>query len=153
MKNGQLECQIFLPKYLIPYARHYKPRLVYFFTPFQKTIYVLWLLALCMAYIQERLLIKSGLWWRAYGRSNSLLTVGDTVKMQEETTFEKFSYQPNVTLCLQLNEYIFHQSKPKFDLDSLLIYVFCTSCVHKIVLSVLQIKRKTISSLWFWQNI
>ena len=25
----------------IPYARHYKPRLVYFFTPFQKTIYVL----------------------------------------------------------------------------------------------------------------
>ena len=67
--------------------------------------------------------------------------------MQEETTFEKFSYQPNVTSCLQLNEYIFHQSKPKFDLDSLLIYVFCTSCVHKIVLSVLQIKRKTISSL------
>ena len=25
----------------IPYARHYKPRLVYFFTPFPKTIYVL----------------------------------------------------------------------------------------------------------------
>ena len=25
----------------IPYARHYKPRLVYFFTPFSKTIYVL----------------------------------------------------------------------------------------------------------------
>ena len=24
-----------------PYARHYKPRLVYFFTPFPKTIYVL----------------------------------------------------------------------------------------------------------------
>ena len=49
--------------------------------------------------------------------------------------------------CLQLNEYetvpFFHQSKPKFDLDSLLIYVFCTTCVHEIVLSVLQIKRKT----------
>ena len=51
----------------IPYARHYKPRLVYFFTPFPMTIYVLWPLALCMACIQERLLIKSGLWWRAYG--------------------------------------------------------------------------------------
>ena len=25
----------------LPYARHYKPRLVYFFTPFPKTIYVL----------------------------------------------------------------------------------------------------------------
>ena len=31
------------------------------------TIYVLWPLALCMACIQEPLLIKSGLWWRAYG--------------------------------------------------------------------------------------
>ena len=42
-----------------------------FFTPFQKTIYVLWPLALCMACIQERLLIKSGLWWRAYGSNRS----------------------------------------------------------------------------------
>ena len=68
--------------------------------------------------------------------------------MQVETTFEKFPYRPNVTSCLQLNEYetvpFFHQSKPKFDLDSLLIYVFCTTCVHEIVLSVLQIKRKTM---------
>ena len=55
-----------LAKY-IPYARHYKSRFVYFFTSFPKTIYVLWPLALCMACIQERLLIKSGLWWRAYG--------------------------------------------------------------------------------------
>ena len=38
-------------------TRHYKPRLVYFFTTFLKTIYVLWPLALCMACIQERLLI------------------------------------------------------------------------------------------------
>ena len=52
----------------LPYAHHYKPQLVYFFTPFPKTIYVMWPLALCMACIQERLLIKSGLWWRAYGR-------------------------------------------------------------------------------------
>ena len=51
----------------LPYARHYKPRLLYFFTPFPKTIYLLWPLALCMACIQEWLLIKSGLWWRAYG--------------------------------------------------------------------------------------
>ena len=51
----------------LPYACHYKPRLAYFFTPFPQTIYVLWPLALCMACIQERLLIKSGLWWRAYG--------------------------------------------------------------------------------------
>ena len=41
-------------EFRIPYARHYKPRFVYFFTPFPKTIYVLWPLALCMAYIQER---------------------------------------------------------------------------------------------------
>ena len=51
----------------LPYARHYKQRLVYFFTPFPKTIYILWALALCMACIQEQLLIKSSLWWRAYG--------------------------------------------------------------------------------------
>ena len=38
----------------IPYTRHYKPRLVYFFTPFPKTIYELWPLVLCMACIQER---------------------------------------------------------------------------------------------------
>ena len=38
----------------LPYARHYKPRLVYFSTPFPKTIYVLWPLGLCMACIQER---------------------------------------------------------------------------------------------------
>ena len=41
-------------KFQIPYARHYKPRLVYFFTQFQKTIYVLWPLVWCMACIQER---------------------------------------------------------------------------------------------------
>ena len=52
----------------VPYVRHYKPRLVYFLTTFPKSIYVLWPLALCMACIQERLLIKSGLWWRAYGK-------------------------------------------------------------------------------------
>ena len=38
----------------IPYARHYKPRLVYFFILFPKTIYVLYPLALCMACIQKR---------------------------------------------------------------------------------------------------
>ena len=46
------------------------PGLVYFFTPFPKPIYVLWPLALCMARIQERLLIKSSLWWCAYSRWN-----------------------------------------------------------------------------------
>ena len=61
----------------IPYARHYKPRLVYFFTPFPKTIYLLWPLALCMACIQERLLIKSGLWWRAYGSCHFHIGVWD----------------------------------------------------------------------------
>ena len=59
-------------EFLIPYARHYKPRLVYLFTPFPKTIYVLWPFALWMACIRERLLIKSGLWWRAYGNDLSL---------------------------------------------------------------------------------
>ena len=60
----------FNPKIYIPYACHYKPWFVYFFTPFPKTIYILWPLALCMACIQERLLIKSGLWWRMYGICN-----------------------------------------------------------------------------------
>ena len=65
----------------IPYERHYKPRLVitsrglYIFYPISKdNFFFLWrffqkILSLCMAYIQERLLIKSGLWWRAYGIS------------------------------------------------------------------------------------
>ena len=34
--DHQTQAQLWLP-----YARHYKPRLVNFFTPFQKTIYVL----------------------------------------------------------------------------------------------------------------
>ena len=59
----------------LPYARHYKPRLVYFFTPFPKAIYVLWPFALCTAWIQERLLIKSALWWRAYGICYALICV------------------------------------------------------------------------------
>ena len=32
---------IFMKLKNIPYARHYKPRLVHFFNPFPKTIYVL----------------------------------------------------------------------------------------------------------------
>ena len=59
--NGWSQSIVFLQTYYLPYARHYKPRLVYFFTPFLKTIYVLWPLALCMVSIQERFLIKSGL--------------------------------------------------------------------------------------------
>ena len=62
-----------MPVFNLPYARHYKPRLVYFFTPFPNTIYVLWPLVLCMACIQERLLIKSGLWWHAYGTQSPFL--------------------------------------------------------------------------------
>jgi len=64
----------------IPYARHYKPRLVFFFTQFSlwlrlilQTIYVLkveilhFLSSKSAAYKRERLQIESGLWWRAYG--------------------------------------------------------------------------------------
>ena len=60
--------------------RHYKPRLVYFFTQFSlwlrlilQTIYVLKMEILhfssskSAAYKQERLQIESGLWWRTYG--------------------------------------------------------------------------------------
>ena len=45
-----------------------------FFTPFSKTISLFLrrffqkILSLCMAYNQERLVIKSSLWWRVYGR-------------------------------------------------------------------------------------
>ena len=67
LKMRKLTTDNQLLNFCLPYARHYKPRLVYCFTPFSKTVYVLWPLALCMACIQERLLIKSGLWWRAYG--------------------------------------------------------------------------------------
>ena len=49
--------------------------LVYFFTPFPKTIYVLWPLALCMACIQERLLIQRGLWWCAYGSVHNMSAI------------------------------------------------------------------------------
>ena len=67
LQHNMMKIYLDFFEFLILYARHYKPRLVYFFTPFPKTIYVLWPLALCMACIQERLLIKSGLWWRAHG--------------------------------------------------------------------------------------
>ena len=64
----------------IPYARHYKPWLIFFFTKFSlqlrlilQTIYVLkreilhFLSSKSAAYKRERLQIKSSLWWRAYG--------------------------------------------------------------------------------------
>ena len=57
----------------IPYARHYNPRFVYFLPTFwsPKNVFsrgfFLKILDLCMVSIQERFLIKSGLWWRAYG--------------------------------------------------------------------------------------
>ena len=55
--------------YILPYARHFNPWFVYFFTQFLKStnvfsrIFFLKILALCMVSIQERFLIK----WRAYG--------------------------------------------------------------------------------------
>ena len=58
----------------LPYKRHYNLRLVYFSptfwspkTFFQWTFFQI--LALCMVSIQEHFLIKSGLWWHAYGIS------------------------------------------------------------------------------------
>ena len=49
---------------------------LYIFNPISKDHFFLFkelfqkILSLCMACIQERLLIKSGLWWRAYGISS-----------------------------------------------------------------------------------
>ena len=64
---------------MITYARHYKPRLIFFFTQFSlqlrlilQTIYVLkteilhFLSLKSAVYTREQLLIKSGLWWRVY---------------------------------------------------------------------------------------
>ena len=63
----------------LPYTRHYKPRLVFFFTQFSiqlrlilQKIYVLkteilhFLSIKSAVYKQERLQIENGLWWRAY---------------------------------------------------------------------------------------
>ena len=73
--SGNMGCQISkegIQDY-VPYVHHYKPRLVYFLSPFSKTISLFLrrffqkILSLCMACIQERPVIKSGLWWREYG--------------------------------------------------------------------------------------
>ena len=66
--------------YKLPYACHYKPRLVFIFNQFShwlrlilQTIDVLkmeilhFLSSKSVAYKRERLQIESGLWWRAYG--------------------------------------------------------------------------------------
>ena len=71
---------LFLAIKNIPYARHYKPRLIFFLTQFSlqlrlilHTIYVLetkilhFLSLKSAAYKREQLQIESGLWWRAYG--------------------------------------------------------------------------------------
>ena len=57
----------------LPYMRHYNPRFVYFlprlwrpFLCFQGGAFQK-ILSLYIFSIQERFLIKSGLWWRAYG--------------------------------------------------------------------------------------
>ena len=57
----------------LPYVRHHNPRLVYYFkATFWKSKKFLRgffrkILALCMVSIQERFIIKNGLWWRTYG--------------------------------------------------------------------------------------
>ena len=74
-----LEYQFWIYKIRIPYARHYKPRLIFFFTQFSlqlrlilQTIYVVkteilhFLSLKSAANKRERLQIESGLWWRAY---------------------------------------------------------------------------------------
>ena len=75
-----LHCFLFSFWTDLPYARHYKPRFVFFFTQFSlqlrlilQTIYVLkteilhFLSLKSAAYKRERLQIESGLWWRTYG--------------------------------------------------------------------------------------
>ena len=57
----------------ILYARHYNPRFVYFLPTLwspktcSQGFFFLKILALFVVSIQEQFLIKSGLWWRAYG--------------------------------------------------------------------------------------
>ena len=61
----------------ISYARHQNPQIVHalphFWSPFLCFQGGLEILSLCMVSIQERFLIKSGLWWRAYGNSKKYL--------------------------------------------------------------------------------
>ena len=104
---------------LIPFSSHYKPRLVYFFTIFSKTIYVLWPLALCMACIKERLLIKSGLWWRAYGTySRQSFTI--------QTTWNKINPFYEFVNC-KTTPGIAHIGTPKKgEIDALFLFVVCT---------------------------
>ena len=110
---------VLLFAYYITYARHYNPRFVYFLPTFwsPKTFlrgFFLKILALCMVSIQERFLIKSGLWWRVYGMylsckaiascissftsihsisggsNESLTTIGHSSKTSDPTTWVKF---------------------------------------------------------------
>ena len=66
----------------LTYTRHYNPRFVYFETTFWKSkTFFSWsffqkILLLCKVSIQERFLIKSGLWWRSYGTYFTLINLG-----------------------------------------------------------------------------
>ena len=97
----------------LPYARHYKPRLVFFFTQFSlqlrlilKTIYVLkteilhFLSLKSAAYKWERLQIKSGLWWRAYGNKNTLVDLLSSVGSKLRRMLPQKSFHPIVVLLL-----------------------------------------------------
>ena len=54
--------------FYIPYVRHYNPRFVYFKPTFWRSkMFFQKILLLCMASIQERFVIKSGLSWRTHG--------------------------------------------------------------------------------------
>ena len=79
-KSEKFVTNITEPSKYIPYARHYKPRLISFFTQFSlqlqlilQTISVLkteilhFLSLKSAAYKREWLQIESGLWWRVYG--------------------------------------------------------------------------------------
>ena len=60
----------------VPYVRHYNPWFVYFLPHFErsKTFFLRSffhkILTLCTVSVQERFIIKRGLWWRAYGTYN-----------------------------------------------------------------------------------
>ena len=70
----------------LPFARHYKPRLVYFLTPFLKTIslfsrrFFQKILSLCMASVQERL-IMARVWYFVTLAGHFIFKIGDSTSI------------------------------------------------------------------------
>ena len=126
----------------IPYARHYKPWLIFFFTQFSlqlrlilQTIYVLkteilhFLSLKSAAYKRERLQIESGLWWREYGICLPPKILQDILSL----IFTKKNENPEKLLVKLWEPKWINWSLLQIDFDPIVKCISCVTTCSKVI--------------------